>query len=384
MDPAEIRRRNFIKPEQFPYKSAAGAVYDTGNYEPALDKALAIADYQALRAEQAQKRAEGKLMGIGIASYIEICGFGPKGSAPFGLYESARVRVEETGTVMVYSGSSPHGQGEETSFAQIVADEFTIPIESVLIMHGDTDSTPEGRGTYGSRTLALGGSAIFNAVQRLKEKMRQIAAHMLEASASDVVLEDGKFTVAGSPQKAVSFTEVATTANLSNTLAAGIEPGLETTVFYEPESCVFPFGTHVCVVDIDKDTGEVKLRRFVAVDDCGRQINPLLVQGQVHGGIAQGVGQAIFEGVVYDEDGQLLTATLMDYAMPIAPELPSYELDHTVTPTTVNPLGVKGVGEAGTIGSTPAVANAVADALGVANVDMPFRAEKLWNIIHQG
>jgi aerobic carbon-monoxide dehydrogenase large subunit len=384
MDPAEIRRRNFIKPEQFPYKSAAGAVYDTGNYEPALDKALAIANYEALRAEQAQKRAKGELMGIGIASYIEICGFGPKGSAPFGLYESARVRVEETGTVMVYSGSSPHGQGEETSFAQIVADEFTIPIENVLIMHGDTDSTPEGRGTYGSRTLALGGSAIFNAVQRLKEKMKQIAAHMLEASPSDVALEDGKFTVAGSPQKAVSFIEVAATANLSNTLAAGIEPGLETTVFYEPESCVFPFGTHVCVVDIDKDTGEVKLRRFVAVDDCGRQINPLLVQGQVHGGIAQGVGQALFEGVVYDENGQLLTATLMDYAMPIAPELPSYELDHTVTPTTVNPLGVKGVGEAGTIGSTPAVANAVADALGVANVDMPFRPEKLWNIIHQG
>jgi carbon-monoxide dehydrogenase large subunit len=384
IDPAEIRRRNFIQPEQFPYKSAAGAVYDTGNYEPALDKALAIADYQALRAEQAQKRAEGKLMGIGIASYIEVCGIGPKGMAPVGLFESARVRVEEAGTVMVYSGSSPHGQGEETSFSQIVADEFSIPMDNVLIMHGDTDSTPEGRGTYGSRTLALGGSAILNAVQRLKEKMKQIAAHMLEASPSDVTLEDGKFSVAGSPQKAVSFVEVAAAANHSNTLAPGVEPGLETTAFFEPEACLFPFGTHICVVDVDKDTGEAKIRRFIAVDDCGRQINPLLVQGQIHGGIAQGVGQAMCEGVVYGADGQLLTATLMDYAMPIAKELPYYELDHTVTPTTVNPLGVKGVGEAGTIGSTPAVASAIADALGVAHVDMPFRAEKLWKVIHQG
>src|SRR5579859_1818798 len=382
-DPAEVRKINFIKPEQFPYKSAAGAVYDTGNYELALNKALQIADYQGLRAEQAQKRAEGKLMGIGASTYIEICGFGPKGTAPVGLYESARVRVEQSGTVMVYTGSSPHGQGEETTFAQIVAEEFTIPVENVLIMHGDTDSTPEGRGTYGSRTTAVGGSAVFNAVQRLKEKMTQIASHMLEASASDVTLEDGKFSVAGSPQKSVTFTDVAATANLSNTLAPGIEPGLETTVFFEPEACVFPFGTHICTVEVDKDTGEAKMTRFVAVDDCGRQLNPLLVQGQVHGGIAQGVCQAMWEGVEYGEDGQLLTATLMDYAMPVASEFPTFELDHTITLTPVNPLGVKGIGEAGTIGSTPAVAAAVADALGVAHVDMPFRAEKLWRIIHQ-
>jgi carbon-monoxide dehydrogenase large subunit len=382
-DPADVRMLNFVKPEQFPYKSAAGAVYDTGNYQGALEKAMQIIDYKALRAEQAQKRAEGKLMGIGMSSYIEICGFGPKGSAPVGLYESARVRVEQSGTVMVYTGSSPHGQGEETSFAQIVAEEFTIPIENVLILHGDTDSTPEGRGTYGSRTTAVGGSAVFNATQRLKEKMKQIAAHMLEASPDDVTLEDGKFSVAGTPQKAVSFADVAATANLSNTLAPGIEPGLETTVFFEPEACVFPFGTHICVVEVDKDTGEAKLTRFVAVDDCGRQINPLLVEGQIHGGLAQGIGQAMWEGVVYGEDGQLLTATLMDYAMPIAKEFPPFELESTVTPTPVNPLGVKGVGEAGTIGSTPAVANAIADALGVAHVDMPFKAEKLWQIIHQ-
>jgi carbon-monoxide dehydrogenase large subunit len=382
-DPAEVRRLNFIKPEQFPYKSAAGAVYDTGDYAPTLDKALAIAGYQNLRAEQARKRADGKLMGIGISSYIEICGFGPKGSAPVGLYESARVRVEQSGTVMVYTGSSPHGQGEETTFAQIVSEEFGIPVESVLIMHGDTDSTPEGRGTYGSRTTAVGGSAVFTAVERLREKMKQIASHMLEASVSDVTLEDGKFFVAGSPQKSVTFADVAATANLSNTLAPGIEPGLETTVFWEPEACVFPFGTHICVVEVDKDTGEAEIKRFIAVDDCGRQLNPMLVQGQVHGGIAQGVGQAMIEGVEYGEDGQLLTASLMDYAMPLASELPSFELDHTVTLTTVNPLGVKGVGEAGTIGSTPAVANAIADALGVAHVDMPFKPEKLWKIIHQ-
>jgi carbon-monoxide dehydrogenase large subunit len=384
-DPAEVRRINFIQPDQFPYKSAAGAVYDTGNYEAALDKALDIADYKSLRAEQARRRASGngKLMGIGVSSYIEICGFGPKGTAPVGLYESARMRIEQSGTVMVYTGSSPHGQGEETTFAQIVAEEFGIPVENVLIMHGDTDSTPEGRGTYGSRTTAVGGSAVYTAAQRLEEKMKQIAAHMLEASASDVTLEDGKFSVAGSPQKSVSFAEVALTANLSNTLAPGIEPGLETTVFWEPEACVFPFGTHICVVEVDKDTGEAQITRFIAVDDCGRQLNPMLVQGQVHGGIAQGVGQAMFEGVVYGDDGQLLTGTLLDYAMPIASELPSFELDHTITLTPVNPLGVKGVGEAGTIGSTPAVSNAIADALGVAHVDMPYKPENLWKVIHQ-
>ncbi len=384
-DPAEVRRINFIKPDQFPYKSAAGAVYDTGNYEGALDKALELVDYKSLRAEQARRRAsgDGKLMGIGLSSYVEICGFGPKGSLPVGLYESARMRVEQSGTVMVYTGSSPHGQGEETTFAQIAAEEFEIPVENVMILHGDTDSTPEGRGTYGSRTTAVGGSAVYTAVQRLKEKMKQIAAHMLEASPSDVTLEDGKFSVAGSPQKSVSFADVALAANLSNTLAPGIEPGLETTVFWEPEACVFPFGTHICVVEIDKETGEAEIKRFVAVDDCGRQLNPMLVQGQIHGGIAQGIGQAMVEGVVYGEDGQLLTGTLLDYAMPIASELPSFELDHTITLTPVNPLGVKGVGEAGTIGSTPAVANAIADALGVAHVDMPFKPENLWKVIHQ-
>lgn len=384
-DPTEVRLVNFVKPESFPHKASAGPVYDSGNYAVALEKAMQLVDYKSLRAEQAQRRANpnGKLLGIGVSSYVEICGLGPKGTVPFGVYESARVRIEQTGTVIVYSGASPHGQGQETSFAQLVSDEFGIPIENVLVLHGDTDSTPEGRGTYGSRGTSVGGTAVFKAAQTLKEKMKLIASHMLEASVEDVTMEDGNFSVAGSPQKSVSFFDVAAAANTSNTLAPGIDPGLETTAFFEPESCTFPFGTHICVVEVDRDTGDAHIVRYTAVDDCGRQLNPMLVQGQVHGGIAQGVGQAIFESVVYSEDGQLLTASLMDYALPIAPELPSFELDHTVTPTTVNPLGVKGVGEAGTIGSTPAVAAAVADALNVAHIDMPLKPEKLWTLINQ-
>lgn len=384
MDPAEVRRLNFIQPEQFPFTTAVGTIYDSGNYEPALDKAMQMIGYRELRAEQARRRAngDGKLLGIGMSSYIEICGIGPKGTIPQGLFESARLRVEQSGDVIVYTGSSPHGQGEETTFAQIVADEFTIPMDKVLIVHGDTDSTPEGRGTYGSRTTPVGGSAVFTAAQRIKEKMKQIAAHMLEASADDITLEDSNFYVTGSPQKSVSFDEIALAANLSNSLPSHIEPGLETTAFWEPKFCTFPFGTHICVVEVDRDTGEAEIVRYVAVDDCGRRLNPMIIDGQIHGGIAQGVGQAMVEGVEYTEDGQLLTATLMDYAMPMAHELPRYELDHTVTPSPVNPLGVKGVGEAGTIGSTPAVAAAVADALNVTHVDMPFKPEKLWKIIH--
>lgn len=381
-DPAEIRLLNFVQPEQFPHKMVTGALYDSGNYAATLEKAMDIIGYDKLRDEQQRQKAAGKLLGIGISSYVEMCGIGPKGVAPFGLYESARVRIEQSGTVIVYSGTSPHGQGEETTFAQLVAAEFGIPVESVLVLHGDTNSTPEGRGTYGSRTTAVGGTAVYQASLRLKEKMKQIAAHMLEASSADIDLVDGKFFVVGSPQKSVSFQKVAATANTSNALAPGIEPGLETTAFFEPEACTFPFGTHICAVEVDTETGEPTITRYVAVDDCGRQLNPLLVAGQIHGGIVQGIGQALYEEVVYDENGQLLTTTLMDYALPIAPELPRFELDHTVTPTTVNPLGVKGVGEAGTIASTPAVAAAIADALGQDHIDMPLKAEKLWRIIH--
>lgn len=382
-DPADVRLVNFIKKESFPHKVSAGPVYDSGDYSVALQKALELSDYHNIRAQKQQKSANGKLLGIGMSSYVEICGLGPKGTVPFGVYESARIRVEQSGTVIVYSGASPHGQGQETTFAQLIGDEFGVPIEDVVVLHGDTDSTPEGRGTYGSRGTSVGGSAVFNAAQRIKEKMKQVAASLLEASASDVTLEDGNFSVAGSPQKSLTFKEVASAANTSNTLAPGLEPGLEVTAFFEPESCTFPFGTHICVVEVDKDTGEVEIVRYVAVDDCGRQLNPLLVQGQVHGGIAQGIGQAMLESVVYSEDGQLLTSSFMDYAMPMSFELPSFELEHTTTPTTVNPLGVKGVGEAGTIGSTPAVAAAIADALGVPHIDMPLTAEKLWKVIHQ-
>ena len=382
-DPAEVRLTNFIKPESFPHKLSAGATYDSGAYATALEKAMALIDYEHMRTEQARRRGEGKLVGMGLCTYVEICGLGPKGSTPYGAFESARVRVEQTGTVMVYTGISPHGQGSETTFAQIVADDFGIPIEKVLILHGDTDSTPEGRGTYASRSTPVGGAALFTALQRLKEKMKHIAASLLEASASDVTLEEGKFFVTGSPQKSVTFEEVALTANISNSLAPGIEPGLETTAFFEPENFTFPFGTHICTVEIDKDTGELEITRYVAVDDCGRQLNPMIVAGQVHGGIAQGIGQALYEGVIYGEDGQLLTGSLMDYALPLSSGLPDFELEHTVTETSVNPLGVKGVGEAGTIGSTPAIAAAVADALDVAYIEMPFRPEKLWKIIHQ-
>ncbi len=382
-DPADVRLTNFIRPEQFPHKVSTGALYDSGEYARALHKAMEMSDYAQLRREQAEKRAKGEYMGIGISCYVEICGIGPKGTAPFGMYESARMRIEQSGTVMVYTGASPHGQGEETTFAQIVGSEFGISAEDVVLLHGDTDSTPEGRGTYGSRTTAVGGTAVLQAAQRLKEKMKTIAAAMLEASTGDITFEDGNFSVAGSPQKLVTFQQVAAAANTSNTLASGIEPGLETTAFFEPEACTFPFGTHICAIEIDKDTGEPTITRYIAVDDCGRQLNPMIVAGQVHGGIAQGVGQALFEEVVYSEDGQLLTGTFMDYAMPIAPELPSFELGHTETPTTVNPLGVKGVGEAGTIGSSPAVASAVADAFNIPHVDMPFKSERLWRLVHQ-
>lgn len=382
-DPSEVRMLNFVAANDFPHKMATGAVYDSGNYQGAMQKALELADYKGMRAEQAQKRAQGKLMGIGFSSYAEICALGPKGAGPFGFFEGARVSADEDGSVTVYTGASPHGQGEDTTFAQLVADEFTIPIDDIVIEHGDTDSTPEGRGTYGSRTTSVGGTAVVQAVQQIKEKMRTIASHMLEANVSDVTLEDGKFSVAGAPQKSVSFKDVAANANTSNALLAGVEPGLEATVFWEPEGFTFPFGTHICVVEIDKDTGEAEITRYIAVDDCGRQINPMIVEGQVHGGIVQGVGQAMFEEVIYGQDGQLLTGTFMDYAMPIARELPSFQTGTTVTPSPTNPLGVKGVGEAGTIGSTPAVANAVADALGLAHVDMPFKPENLWKLIQQ-
>lgn len=387
LDPAEIRRRNFIPPEAFPYKTATGATYDSGNYRPALEKALELVDYAALRTEQRQLRERGRYLGIGIASYVEITGLGAAAALPGGLWESATVRVEPTGKVTVLTGSSPHGQGQETSFAQIVSDRLGIGIDDVVVIHGDTRAVPHGVGTYGSRNTALGGSAVYLASERIKEKATKIAAHMLEASPADIVLDGARFAVRGSPERAVQFADVARAAYKGARLPAGMEPGLEATHFFAPPDAVFPFGTHICVVELDPDSGEVTVRRYVAVDDCGNILNPLLVAGQVHGGIVQGMAQALYEEAIYDESGQLLTAGFPDYVVPKAAQVSAFELAHTVTPSPHNPLGVKGVGEAGTIGATPAVVNAVLDALapfGVEHLDMPLTPRKVWEAIRSG
>lgn len=384
LDPVEVRRKNFPKPDEFPFATATGLLYDTGNYEAALDKALGMVDYEGLRREQQSARQNGRLLGIGLSTYVEICALGPSAAMPAGGWESATVRVEPTGKVTVLTGASPHGQGQETSFAQITADMLGVDMNDVLVLHGDTSIVQYGIGTFGSRATAVGGTAIVLAIEKLIAKAKHIAAHLLVTSPESIVFENGKFS--GTPfDKQASIQEVALAAHLASNLPPDTEPGLSATHFFEPKNFTFPFGTHVCVVEVDKDTGDIKILRYVAVDDCGKVINPLLVDGQVHGGIAQGLGQALFEEVVYDESGQLITGTLMDYTVPKAQQLPRYETDRTETPTDVNPLGVKGVGEAGTIGSTPAVVNAVIDALrpyGARHIDMPLRPEKTWRIIN--
>ena len=336
--------------------------------------------YAQLRAEQ-RRRIEAKdrrLLGIGMACYVEMCGFGP--------YESAMVRVEPSGTVTAFTGTSPHGQGHETTFAQIIADQLGVEFDQVIVRHGDTSTTPMGFGTGGSRSLAVGGSAMLNASGKVQEKARRIAASMLEAAFEDVELSDGRYQVKGAPAKGLALAAIAERA-YGEALAPGLEPGLEATDYFRPPNLVYPFGAHVAVVEVDRDTGHVEVREFFSVDDCGVRISPLLVEGQVHGGIAQGVAQALLEEVVYDADGQLLTGSLMDYALPRAEDLPSFTTDQTVTVTPRNPLGAKGIGEAATIGSTPAVVNAVVDALrpfGVRHLDMPLRAERVWRAIGAG
>ena len=383
LDPVEVRRKNFPRPDEFPFATATGLLYDSGNYEAALDKALGLVDYDGLRREQQSARQNGRLLGIGLSTYVEICALGPSAAMPAGGWESATVRVEPTGKVTVLTGASPHGQGQETSFAQITADMLGVDMNDVLVLHGDTSIVQYGIGTFGSRATAVGGTAIVLAIEKVIAKAKHIAAHLLATSPEEIVFENGKFS--GTPlDKQASIQEVALAAHLASNLPPDTEPGLSATHFFEPKNFTFPFGTHVCVVEVDKDTGDIKILRYVAVDDCGKVINPLLVDGQVHGGIAQGLGQALFEEVVYDESGQLITGTLMDYTVPKAQQLPRYETDRTETPTDVNPLGVKGVGEAGTIGSTPAVVNAVIDALrpyGARHIDMPLRPEKTWRII---
>ena len=386
LDPVEVRRKNFIT--DFNKPTPGGLLYDSGDYPASLDKALEIIDYDELRAEQKRLREQGRYMGIGVSSYIEICGIGPSFLLPPGVggWETCTIRVEPTGLVTVLTGVSPHGQSNETTFAQIVADDLGIPIESIEIVHGDTDVVSYGIGTFGSRSLAVGGAAMKMSIDKIIDKSLKLGAHMLDVRPDDVEYVDGEVRIKGDPDKKVAFGEVAfAAADFSwqgpGSAPADIEPGLEATSRFEPANATFPFGTHICVVEIDPETGEIELQRFLAVDDCGNVINPLIVDGQVHGGIAQGLAQTMFEEVVYDENGQLVSGSLMDYAMPKAHQLPTLETDRTVTPTPVNPLGAKGCGEAGTIGSTPAVANAIIDALapfGVTHMEMPFKPEKVW------
>ena len=392
LDPAEFRRRNFVPADAFPYQTQVALAYDSGNYEAALDKALDNAGYAALRDEQAARRADpasGKLLGIGLSSYIEACGIAPSAvvgslGAQAGLYESATVRVHPTGTVTVLTGSSAHGQGHETTFAQIVADRLGIDVDAVDVVHGDTKEVPFGMGTYGSRSAAVGGSAIVTSLDKIVAKGKKIAAHLMEAAVDDVEFVDGEFRIKGVPGKAQGWGDVCLQAYLAHNLPPGIEPGLDETSFYDPANFTYPFGTHIAVVEVDRETGEVEIARYIAVDDCGNQINPMIVEGQVHGGVAYGIGQALWENAVYDASGQLVTATLLDYALPKAHKLPSFETDHTVTPCSHNPLGVKGIGEAGTIAAPAAIVNAVCDALaahGVSHLDMPLEPEKIWRAI---
>jgi len=388
-DPVDIRMKNLIPAFENGHSVATGLVYDSGNYEGALQKLVDHVRYKDLRREQAEARKKGRYLGIGVASYVEICGLGPSqvaGAVGFqgGLWESAIVRFHPTGKVHVFIGANPHGQGEETTFAQIVADEVGVDVNDVKVVHGDTDLTPMGWGTYGSRTTAVGGAALAIATRKIKEKAKVIAAHLLEAAVEDMDYADGKFFVKGSPGKAKSIQDVALMANVAWNMPAGVEAGLEASAFYDPPNFTYPFGAHLAVVEVDAETGQVDVVRYVAVDDCGPQINPVIVEGQVHGGVVQGIGQALWEQAVYDKNGQLLTGSMLDYALPRSDRLPEIEVLSTVTPSPHHPLGVKGIGEAGTIASTVTVYNAVLDALspfGVETINMPFTPERVWQAI---
>ena len=394
MDPAEFRLKNFIPPfdgvEQEGYQTQVALQYDSGNYEGALKKALKNANYEKLKEERAAARSDGKLMGIGFSTYVEACGIAPSAvvgslGARVGLYDAASIRVHPTGKVTIFVGAHSHGQGHETTFAQIVADSFGIGMDDVNVLHGDTENVPFGMGTYGSRSLAVCGSAIMKSVDKVKEKGARIAAHKLECTPEDLEFANGSWNVKGT-EKSVGFGDVALTAYVPHDYPENEEPGLDFASFYDPTNFVYPFGAHICVVEIDKDTGEVKIVRYIAVDDAGNIINPMIVEGQVHGGIAHGIGQALYEGALYDDSGQLLNASMLDYCIPRADNMPFFETDHTITPCPHNPLGVKGIGEAGTIASTPAVVNAVMDALtdyGVKDLQMPLTPQRVWTAMQQ-
>ncbi len=395
LDPVDVRRRNFIRPEEFPYDPGilAGLSYDSGEYEKALDRALELVDYDGFRDEQERVRSAGRYLGIGFSTYVEICGVAPSAwigtngqGWGAGLWESANVRVHLTGKAVVTTGCKPFGQGHETTMAQVVADELGIGLDDVTVEHGDTLGTPFGYGTYGSRSAAVGTVAVYNALQRIRAKAQRIGAHMLEADPEDVTFEDGRVFVVGAPETGKTIQEIAAAAAVAYDLPEGEEPFLDDTSYYDPPNCTFPFGTHVAIVEIDAETGEVELERYVAVDDVGRVINPLIVDGQVHGGIAQGVAQALWEGAIYDETGQLQTSSMIEYTIPKAEFFPSLEVERTETLTDVNPLGVKGAGETGAIASTPAVVNAVVDALaplGIAHLDMPLTPERVWRAMRE-
>jgi aerobic carbon-monoxide dehydrogenase large subunit len=372
LDPVAVRRRNFVPPDAFPYLGATGAEYDSGEYSKALDEALRLVDYDDFRREQAEARQQGRLLGLGIGVYCEFAG-------PF--WDSASVRAHPSGAITVTTGTSPHGQGQETSLAQIVADELGVELHDITVRASDTAITPQGVGTFGSRGTSIGGSAVLIAAQRVQEKARQIAAAALEAAPDDIELSDERYQVRGTPDRSLGFKEIARLAYSHSGPPGGLEVGLEATSFFTPKGRTFPFGVHVAIVEVDPDTAQLTVHRYVAVDDCGPMINPHLVEGQVHGGLAQGFGQALQEHIVYDDNGQLLTGSLMDYGAPRAHQLPNFETAHTITPSPFNPLGVKGVGEAGTTGAPPALVNATIDALsplGVTHLDMPLTSERLW------
>jgi carbon-monoxide dehydrogenase large subunit len=397
MDPFEVRRKNFWQPDEFPATMGCGFALDSGNYEAAVDKLIAAADYAGMRRRQEEARAEGRLVGIGVGSYVEVCGFGPAILADIGFSwanyglpasfnGSGLVRVNPDATVTVVIGTGPTGQGHETTWAQIVGDGLGIPVDDIRVLHGDTREHPMGIGTFGSRSIAVDGAATFEATKKVKEKAAKIAAHLLEASAEDMVFADGSAHVAGSPDKSVDWAAIAKAAYQAHTSPDDVESGLEAHTAFSPGNATWPFGTHIALVEVDPDTGDVDLLEYHGVDDCGHVINPMIVNGQIHGGIAQGIGQAMFEEAIYDENGNMLTGSLLDYPLPTAADLPSFDLSRTVTPTPVNPMGVKGVGEAGTIGSAHTIVNAVVDALsplGVKHVDMPVRPKRVWQAMQE-
>jgi carbon-monoxide dehydrogenase large subunit len=392
MDPFEVRKKNFWQPDEFPATMGCGFSLDSGNYAAAVDKLIEVSDYAGMRQRQEQARAEGRLVGIGVGSYVEVCGFGPAVLAEIGFSwsqfglpasfnGSGLVRVNPDGTATVIIGTGPTGQGHQTSWAQIVGDGLGIPFEDIRVFHGDTRDHPMGIGTFGSRSISVDGTATFEATAKVKEKAAKIAAHLLEASAEDIVFADGGAHVAGSPEKTVDWAAIAKTAYQAHTLPEGMESGLEAQAVFSPGNATWPFGTHLAMVEVDAETGDVKLLEYHAVDDCGHVVNPMIVAGQVHGGIAQGIGQAMFEDAIYDDAGNMLTGSLLDYPLPTATDLPALDLHRTVTPSPINPMGVKGIGEAGTIGSAHTLVNAVVDALtplGVKHIDMPVRPKRVW------